>query len=91
MTLQLGKRFWVAATVVIVVYSMFVVGRNLLHGISIKRQINALTREKDIYRGKIDQDSTLLEQLRYDDYLEEFARENFQMRRSDEEVYIIKE
>ena len=35
--------------------------------------------------------STLLERLRYDDYLEEYARENYHMQRSDEHVYIIKE
>ena len=33
----------------------------------------------------------LLERLRYDDYLEEYARENYHMQRSDEHVYIIKE
>ena len=64
----------------------------LLRSISkIKRQINALNREREFYRARIEQDSTLLERLRYDDYLEEYARENYHMQRSDEHVYIIKE
>ena len=57
----------------------------------IKRQINALTRERAYYAEKIAQDSTLLERLKYDDYLEEYARENYHMQGRDEHVYIIKE
>ena len=46
------------------------VARNALHAVKIKGQINRLTREELLYREQIDRDSTLLEQLRYDDYLE---------------------
>ena len=80
MGFEVGKKFWIAATAVIVVVTLFVVGRN-----------NALNREREFYRARIEQDSTLLERLRYDDYLEEYARENYHMQRSDEHVYIIKE
>ena len=31
------------------------------------------------------------EQLRYDDYLEEYAREHYHMQRRDERVYLIEE
>ena len=40
---------------------------------------------------RIAQDSALVEQLRYDDYLEEYARENYHMLRRDEHVYIVEE
>lgn len=91
MKLRIGKKFWVAATAVIVVFTVFVVGRNALHAVKIKRQIGTLTREKEFYREKIEQDSSLLERLQYDDYLEEYARENYHMRRRDEHVYILKD
>lgn len=91
MTLKLGRRFWIAATSVILVFTAFVVGRNALHAVKIKRQIAALTREKEQYRTKIERDSTLIEHLRYDDYLEEYARERFHMQRRDEQVYRIEE
>lgn len=91
MKFQLGRRFWVAVTAIIVVFSVFVIGRNALHAVKIKRQINALDRERDFYVGKIAQDSTLLEELRYDDYLEEYAREHYRMQRRGEHVYIIEE
>ena len=73
MSFEVGRKFWIAATAVIVVVTLFVVGRNSLHAVKIKRQINAMTREKEYYRTKIEQDSTLLERLQYDDYLEEYA------------------
>lgn len=91
MKIRLGRKFWMAATAVIVVLTVIVVGRNALHAIGIKRQINALTRERERYRARIAEDSTLLERLRYDDYLEEYARERFRMQRRDEEVYILEE
>lgn len=91
MKIQPGRRFWIALTAIIVVFSVFVIGRNALHAVKIKRQINALERERDFYVGKISRDSTLLERLRYDDYLEEYAREHYRMQRRDEHVYILEE
>ncbi len=91
MSIRFGRRFWIGATALIVVFSVFVIGRNLLHAVKIKRQIAALTEDRDAYLERIEQDSLLLEHLRYDDYLIEFARETFHMRRSDEHVYILKE
>lgn len=91
MRLQIGRRFWIVATAVILVVTLFVVGRNAVHAVKIKGQIRALNREKEAYREKIVQDSTLLERLRYDDYLEEYARERYRMQRRDEQVYILEE
>lgn len=91
MKIQLGRRFWIVLTAVIVVFSVYVIGRNALHAVKIKRQINRLEREREFYVGKIAQDSTLLEHLRYDDYLEEYAREHYHMQRRNEHVYILEE
>lgn len=85
------RRLWIAATGVIVLFTCFVVGRNALHAVKIKRQINALYREREHYVGKIARDSTLIEQLRYDDYLEAYAREHYRMQRRDEHVYLLEE
>ena len=58
MKIQLGRRFWIVLTAVIVVFSVFVIGRNALHAVKIKRQINALERERSFYVEKIAQDSS---------------------------------
>lgn len=86
-----GRRFWIVSTMIIVIFTIFLVGRNLLHAVKIKRQINTLEREQAYYQSKIEQDSTLLEHLKYDDHLEQFARENYHMQRRDEHVYIVKD
>ena len=91
MKIRPGRKFWIAATAIIVVLTLFVVGRNALHAVKIKGQINALLREELFYRERIAQDSALVEQLRYDDYLEEYAREDYHMQRRDEHVYIVEE
>ena len=89
MKLFLGKRFWIVVTGSIVAFTLFIMGRNAVHAIRIKHQINVLERQRVSYQAKITADSTLLEHLRYDEYLEEYAREHFRMRRTDEQVYII--
>lgn len=91
MNLQTGRKLWVVTTTVIIAFTIFIVGRNAVHAVKIKRQINALQREKEFFQAKIEADSTLLERLRYDEYLEEYAREHFRMQRPDEHVYIIEE
>ena len=91
MTLRLDKRFWTITTGIILVFTVFVVGRNLLHAVKIRRQIGVLERERTRYLEKIARDSTLIEQLRYDDYLEQYAREHYRMRRHDDHVYIVEE
>lgn len=91
MEIKIGRRFWIAATAAIMVFTGIIVVRNLIHAVKIKGQLGTLEREYDYYREKVVQDSTLIEHLRYDDYLEEYARENFHMQRRDEHVYIVKE
>ena len=89
MQFEFGRRFWITTTVIIILFTLFFVGRNLLHAIGIKGEIAALEREKSDYRSRIEADSALVEQLRYDDYLEEFAREHFRMQHPQEKVYVI--
>lgn len=91
MRLRLDKRFWVILTCIIVVFTVFIVGRNLLHALEIRRDIRHLERERTYYRTRIEQDSTLLESLEYDDNLERFARERYRMQRRGEKVYIVEE
>lgn len=90
MALRLDKKFWIVGTLIILVFTIFVVGRNLLHAVKIRREIGVLEEERDVFRRKVERDSTLLEQLKYDDYLEEYAREKYRMQKPDEHIYIVK-
>ena len=87
---KIKKYFWMALTLVAGVFSVSVIVQNLWHARTISRQINLLETEQAVYRRSIAEDSTLLERLKYDEYLEQFAREQYRMQRSNEKVFIIK-
>lgn len=90
MKLEISRRFWIISTAIVVLFTLVFLGQNLLHALSLKRDIARLEEEQEQYQERILRDSTLVEQLRHDDYLEEFAREQFGMQRKGEEVFIIK-
>ena len=56
-----------------------------------RRDIAALTKEVEVYRAKIAEDSTMLENLKYDEYIEAYAREHYNLQRKDETVYVLKD
>lgn len=87
---KIKRYFWIVVTVVAACFSVSVLARNCIHAYKISRHIRSLEREQAVYRDRIAQDSALLEQLRYDEYLEQYAREHYHMQRRNEHVYIIK-
>ena len=78
-------------TAVIFIYTAVVIVRNLVVIVRVNSRISNLEEQYDLYRSRVDQDSTLLEQLKYDEYLEQFAREKFHMQRADEHIYIVED
>lgn len=73
----------------IFLYTAVLTVRNLFVVFRVKKRISRLEERYDLYRGRIDQDSTLLENLKYDEYLEQYAREKFHMQRDNEYIYIV--
>lgn len=58
----------------------------------LKKERDKLKNEKEFYLEKIRQDSTSLEELRTNpENLEKFARENFFMKKDNEEIFVIVE
>ncbi|MFI3248279.1 MAG: septum formation initiator [Rikenellaceae bacterium] len=75
--------------VLIMGFMIFVIGRNVIHAISINMQIGELRTVRDEYQDNITRDSTILEHMKYDEELERYARENYYMQHPDEELFII--
>jgi cell division protein FtsB len=88
---SLSKYLWLGLTAVIFIYTAVVIVRNLVVIVRVNSRISNLEEQYELYRSRVDQDSTLLEQLKYDEYLEQFAREKFHMQRADEHIYIIED
>ena len=89
MKIRLGERFWVILTVAIILFTLFIIGRNAITVVKVHHRIRQLNREKAVYEKRITEDSTLLEKLKYDEELEQYAREHYHMQRRNEDVYIM--
>lgn len=85
-----GRKFWIGAAMLVILLTLLAAGRNLIHALKIRSQIKELEQEKALYEEKIARDSTLIERLKEDDFLEQYAREHYHMQRKGEKVYIIK-
>ena len=63
---------------------------NLIEAWRLKQKINELEAQKEYYQEKITEDSTILENLKDDRYLEQYAREHYLMKRKDETIYLLR-
>ncbi|MDR2886260.1 MAG: septum formation initiator family protein [Rikenellaceae bacterium] len=86
-----SHRVWVITIAAFVLLVTFFDNDNLLDRWKIKGRIRDLERQRDYYQSRITEDSTLLNNLKDDTFLEQYARENFRMRRAGETVYLIEE
>ena len=91
MSSKISKKIWFCVTAVIFVYTAVLTVRNLITAIKVNYRTSNLEEQRDHYRARIQEDSTMLERLKYDEYLEQYARENFHMQRADELIYIVEE
>ena len=79
------RRLWLIS---IVVFGLLIVvfdKNNLIEAWRLKQKINALEVQE-----KIAEDSTVLENLKNDRYLEQYAREHYLMKRKEETIYLVR-
>lgn len=85
-----GLKYWVA-TAVFVVVILFVDQNNLLVTMKLGRQVAELKDEESNLRQAIVQDSINAATLKGNmDAIEHYGRENYYMKRSDEDIFVIK-
>ncbi len=75
----------------VIFIAFFDPGRNLIDRMRLKEEIKELEGQRDYYQQKIISDSTLIENLKDDDFLEQYAREKYLMKREGDVVYIVPE
>ena len=84
------KSFYFIIGLLFVIWMLFFDTNDLFSQIKKTRKLKALQKERSYYNGRIDEGEKALEELRTDaQKLEKFARENYYMKKSDEEVFII--
>jgi len=73
-----------------VVWIMFFDDNNLMQHQKNKQELAQLEEQVDFYRQKIEADKRKLHELQTnDENLEKFAREQFLMKKADEDIYVI--
>ena len=89
-TISKGKKYaWRITLASVVLLGVILISRPLYSIIKTSIEIKELNREKATYKNSIRRDSVLIENLKNDEFLEQYAREKYLMQGKDEQVFIV--
>jgi cell division protein DivIC len=75
---------------VFIIWLLFLDANNLIARYNQMSDLNKLNKDREYYMKKIEEDRKKLNQLKTDNHnLEKFAREQYRMKRKDEDLYIV--
>ncbi len=84
------KNKYILTLLVFFVWILFFDQNNLVDRFISQRQIRQLERDNQYFRDRIREDSTRMNELKTDnENLEKFAREQYLMKRENEDIFII--
>lgn len=83
------RRLWMISIIIFILLITVFDKNNLIEVWKLNQQLNELESQRDYYQQKITQDSTILENLKDDVFLERYAREHYLMKRQGETIYIM--
>lgn len=84
-------RLWVIITIAFLLIINVFSKNTVLEAMAIRRRIKVMQKEQQYYRERSKEDSTFLENLKQDWFLEKYARETFYMKGRGEEIYLLEE
>ena len=86
------KNKYLIATIVFLVWMVFFDHNNLLLHLQYRNELNDLSKSKKYYQGQIDKTKKEVELMQSNPkWMEKVAREQYLMKRDNEDVYLIKE
>lgn len=89
-TISKGKEYaWRIVLISAIIIGFMLIGRPLISLIKNSIEIRQLNHEKALYERSILRDSMLIENLKNDEFLERYARENYFMQGKGEQVFIV--
>jgi len=84
------KNRYVLTVLVFIIWIILLDPNNMISRVRDARTRNRLIREKEYYMGRIEEDRRKLNELRTsNENLEKYAREQYKMKRADEDLFII--
>jgi cell division protein FtsB len=93
--LRRKKWFGIATNIYVVVLTAFVIWmvffdtNSLMIHLELKKQIKTLEKQQEFLRSEIEKDKKTLEKLSDPKELEKFAREQYFLKKKNEEIYLI--
>ncbi|OFX28000.1 MAG: hypothetical protein A2033_16940 [Bacteroidetes bacterium GWA2_31_9] len=89
-TLPILKNKFILTSIFFIVWVIFFDNNNLIDRISNLKVLNQLQKDQEYYKEKIYTDTKRLEELRTDkENLEKFAREQYLMKKKNEDIFIM--
>ncbi len=80
---------YVIILLIFIVWMVFFDENSFLNHSEFNKEIDKLINEKEYYEKEIKQDNELIDKLNDKEELEKFAREEYKMKKENEEIYII--
>jgi len=89
-TLKFIKNKYTIVVLIFFIWTMFLDKNNYYSTLTLKEEIRNLNKDKAYYEMKIFEDSTKYAELQSNkEMLEKFAREQYFMKKPDEDIYVI--
>jgi len=80
---------YVLILAIFIVWMVFFDGNSFFNHREFNSEINKLNSEKSYYESQIEGDKELIDKLKSKEELEKFAREEYHMKKENEEIYLI--
>lgn len=84
-----ARNVYILALAVFAVWMLFIDNNSWFIHNELNNEIESLEDEKDYYQKEIEKDNKAIKKLSTKDGLEKFAREEYYMKRKNEEIFII--
>lgn len=86
---KLMTNMYVLVLTLFVIWMAFFDTNSLLIHLELKKEINKLEQQKTFLQSEIEKDKKVLKKLSDDEELEKFAREQYYMKKDNEEIFLI--
>lgn len=80
---------YILITLLFLIWMIFFDENSFLNHGELNQEVDKLEKSKEYYEKEIEQDQKIIKNLKHPDSLERFAREEYRMKKKNEDIYII--
>lgn len=83
------RNIFLLVTIIFIIWMLFFDANSWLMHKELNKEIDALNTKKEFYEREINKDEKEIKVLQTDDGIEKYAREEYNMKKENEDIYII--